>query len=120
VRPPRPGAALPGLCRAFRRSELRALEVADLTEIPDGLQILIRRSKNDQEGQGQEVAISQGYRLRPVEGGADMARRGGDQQRSGVPGSGPRRAGLSALHAAGWAGQARLAGVPIATDIPAC
>ena len=44
-----------------------ALEVADLTETPDGLRVLIRRSKGDQEGQGQEVAIPRGYRLRPVE-----------------------------------------------------
>jgi hypothetical protein len=48
-------------------SELCALEVADLTEVPDGLRILIRRSKGDQEGQGQEVAIPRGYKLRPVE-----------------------------------------------------
>ena len=34
----------------------------------DGLRILIRRSKGDQEGHGQEVAIPRGYRrLRPVE-----------------------------------------------------
>jgi integrase len=46
---------------------LCALEVADLTEVPDGLRILIRRSKGDQEGQGQEVAIPRGYKLRPVE-----------------------------------------------------
>ncbi len=52
---------------AFRRSELCALEVADLTEVPDGLRVLIRRSKGDQEGQGAEVAIPRGYRLRPVE-----------------------------------------------------
>jgi len=29
--------------------------------------VLIRHSKTDQEGQGQEVAIPRGYRLRPVE-----------------------------------------------------
>ena len=29
--------------------------------------MLIRHSKTDQEGQGQEVAIPRGYRLRPVE-----------------------------------------------------
>jgi hypothetical protein len=29
--------------------------------------VLIRRSKGDQEGQGQEVAIPRGYQLRPVE-----------------------------------------------------
>jgi integrase len=56
-----------GFAGAFRRSELCALEVADLTEVPDGLRILIRRSKGDQEGQGPEVAIPRGYRLRPVE-----------------------------------------------------
>jgi integrase len=44
-----------------------AENVADLTEVPDGLRILIRRSKGDQEGQGQEVAIPRGYKLRPVE-----------------------------------------------------
>jgi integrase len=46
-----------GFAGAFRRSELCALEVADLTETPDGLRVLIRRSEGDQEGQGQEVAI---------------------------------------------------------------
>jgi site-specific recombinase XerD len=56
-----------GFAGAFRRSELCALEVADLTEVPDGLRVLIRRSKGDQEGQGQEVAIPRGYKLRPVE-----------------------------------------------------
>ena len=56
-----------GFAGAFRRSELCALEVDDLIEVPDGLRILIRRSKSDQEGQGQEVAIPRGYRLRPVE-----------------------------------------------------
>jgi integrase len=56
-----------GFAGAFRRSELCALHVADLTETPDGLMVLVRRSKGDQEGQGQEVAIPHGYRLRPVE-----------------------------------------------------
>jgi integrase len=56
-----------GFAGAFRRSELCALEVGDLTEVPDGLRVLIRRSKGDQEGQGHEVAIPRGYRLRPVE-----------------------------------------------------
>ena len=56
-----------GFAGAFRRSELVALEVADLTETPDGLRVRIRRSKTDQEGQGAEIAIPRGYRLRPVE-----------------------------------------------------
>jgi integrase len=56
-----------GFAGAFRRSELCALQVDDLTEVPDGLRVLIRHSKTDQEGQGQEVAIPRGYKLRPVE-----------------------------------------------------
>jgi integrase len=34
---------------------------------PDGYRVTIRRSKTDQEGQGQEVAIPRGAKLRPVE-----------------------------------------------------
>jgi len=56
-----------GFAGAFRRSELVALRVEDLVETPDGLRVLIRHSKTDQEGQGQEIAIPRGYRLRPVE-----------------------------------------------------
>jgi site-specific recombinase XerD len=56
-----------GFAGAFRRSELCALQVTDLTETPDGLMIRIRHSKTDQEGQGQEIAIPRGARLRPVE-----------------------------------------------------
>jgi site-specific recombinase XerC len=56
-----------GFAGAFRRSELVALDIADLTEVPDGLRVRIRRSKTDQEGQGAEIAIPRGYRLRPVE-----------------------------------------------------
>jgi site-specific recombinase XerD len=56
-----------GFAGAFRRSELVALTIADLVEAPDGYRVLIRHSKTDQEGQGQEIAIPRGYRLRPVE-----------------------------------------------------
>jgi integrase len=56
-----------GFAGAFRRTELLALEVADLTEIPDGLRMVIRRSKTDPEAAGQEVAIPRGTQLRPVE-----------------------------------------------------
>jgi site-specific recombinase XerD len=56
-----------GLAGAFRRSELVALTVADLVEVPDGYRVLIRRSKTDQSGEGQEIAIPRGFRLRPVE-----------------------------------------------------
>jgi Site-specific recombinase XerD len=56
-----------GFAGAFRRSELVALRVEDLAETPEGLRVTIRRSKTDQEGTGQEIAIPRGARLRPVE-----------------------------------------------------
>jgi integrase len=57
-----------GFAGAFRRAELLALEVADLTAIPDGLRVMIRRSKTDPEAAGQEIAIPcGGSHLRPVE-----------------------------------------------------
>lgn len=55
-----------GFAGAFRRSELVALAVEDLTFEPDGVRVLIRRSKADQEGRGQEIAIPRGTKLRPV------------------------------------------------------
>ena len=51
---------LVGYCGGFRRSELAALEVRDLTWSDDGVTILLRRSKTDQEGQGRKVAIPRG------------------------------------------------------------
>jgi hypothetical protein len=42
---------------------LVALQANDLVEVPDGLRVMIRR----REGQGIEIAIPRGYRLRPVE-----------------------------------------------------
>jgi integrase len=56
-----------GFAAALRRSELVALQVGDLIEVPDGLRIVIRRSKTDQEAAGQEVAIPRGHHIRPVE-----------------------------------------------------
>lgn len=48
---------LVGFAGAFRRSELVALDVADLTTYPHGLEVLIRRSKTDQTGEGRTVFI---------------------------------------------------------------
>jgi integrase len=56
-----------GFASACRRSELAALLVSDLEEVADGLRVTIRRSKGDQEGLGQQIAIPRGYYLRPVE-----------------------------------------------------
>ncbi len=55
-----------GFAGAFRRSELVALDVADLREDPEGLRVLVRRSKVDQEGAGFEKAIPAGRFIRPV------------------------------------------------------
>jgi len=55
-----------GFAGAFRRSELVALEVADLAFEPEGMRVHIRHSKTDQEGRGQEIAILRGTKLRPV------------------------------------------------------
>jgi integrase len=46
-----------GFAGAFRRSELSALEVEDLRFGDDGLQVLLRRSKTDQEGRGETKGI---------------------------------------------------------------
>jgi integrase len=55
-----------GLASAMRRSELCALDVSDLTWVDDGVRVLIRRSKTDQEGAGQEIAVPRGLKLCPV------------------------------------------------------
>ena len=49
-----------GFAGAFRRSELVALQVSALAFVPEGLRIMIRHSKTDQDGQGQEIAILNG------------------------------------------------------------
>ena len=46
-----------GFAGGFRRSELAALDFADVEDSEDGLKILIRRSKADQEGEGRKLGI---------------------------------------------------------------
>jgi site-specific recombinase XerD len=46
-----------GFASAMRRSELATLAVEDVTEEGRGLRITIRRSKGDQEGEGQTIAV---------------------------------------------------------------
>lgn len=55
-----------GFAGAFRRSELVALDVEDLRDDPEGLRVLVRRGKTDQEGSGFEKAIPHGRFIRPV------------------------------------------------------
>ncbi len=55
-----------GMALAARRSELVALDVADLAWEPKGCRVTIRRSKTDQEGEGAVVAVPEGRRLTPL------------------------------------------------------
>jgi site-specific recombinase XerD len=49
-----------GFAGGFCRSELFALDFADIADVEDGLKITIRRSKSDQEGQGRTLGIPYG------------------------------------------------------------
>jgi site-specific recombinase XerD len=49
-----------GFAGALRRSELVALDVADIEQLHEGLRVNIRRSKTDQEGEGAIIAIPAG------------------------------------------------------------
>ena len=49
-----------GFAGGFRRSELVALDVADLEVDPEGLRVLVRRGKTDQEGLGHTRGIPYG------------------------------------------------------------
>jgi len=55
-----------GMALAARRSELVALDVADLAWEAKGLRVTIRRSKTDQDGEGAVVAVPEGRRLTPL------------------------------------------------------
>lgn len=49
-----------GFAGAFRRSELVGLNFEDITETKEGLEVVIRRSKTDQHGEGKKKAITYG------------------------------------------------------------
>lgn len=49
-----------GFAGAFRRSELVDLDVADIEHVRQGLVVLLRRSKTDQEGRGRKIGIPHG------------------------------------------------------------
>lgn len=51
---------LVGFAGALRRSELVALDVADVVENGDGLVVTVRRSKTDQEGAGEQLGLPYG------------------------------------------------------------
>lgn len=56
-----------GFAGAFRRSELVELTLDDLEETANGLRVTIRRSKTDQQGAGQTIAVVRGDVHCPVE-----------------------------------------------------
>jgi integrase len=49
-----------GYASAMRRSEIIGLDLLDIREEPGGILVTIRRSKTDQEGHGQTVAVARG------------------------------------------------------------
>lgn len=51
---------LVGFAGAFRRSELASLDHSDLSFTPDGLEVILRRSKTDQEAAGRKIGIPYG------------------------------------------------------------
>ena len=68
-----------GFCGAFRRSELVALDAADVAVTREGLVVTIRRSKTDQEGEGRKLGIPYASHLEtcPVRSFQDWLERSG-------------------------------------------
>lgn len=56
-----------GFDGAFRRSELVAITVEDLTFSENGVDVFLPKSKTDQEAKGQSVAVLNGKALRPAD-----------------------------------------------------
>lgn len=52
-----------GFAGALRRSEIAGLDVADLRFVPEGVEVRVRVSKTDQEGEGAVLAIPYGKHL---------------------------------------------------------
>ena len=55
-----------GLAAALRRSELVALQLADVQLVDAGVTVRVGHSKTDQEGEGATIAVPTGKTLRPV------------------------------------------------------
>jgi hypothetical protein len=62
---PRPAAHLaskaPALTEELRRSELVALDRADVEQIAEGLVVMLRRSNTDPEGAGRLLGVPRGH-----------------------------------------------------------
>jgi hypothetical protein len=93
---PRPALLTLGVAGALRRSELVTIDVGDLRPDGDhGLVVLLRTSKTDQEGRGDEIAIPAGPTPTPARyAPADVAGRRRPRRpggRAGVPVGRPAR-----------------------------
>lgn len=67
LRPLRDRAILAlGMAAALRRSELVALDLADIGFVDEGADVFIAKSKTDQLREGKVIAIPTGHRIRPV------------------------------------------------------
>lgn len=56
-----------GFAAALRRSEICGLAVADIERVrPDRIIINLRKSKTDQTGRGQSIAVPDGQNIRPI------------------------------------------------------
>ena len=53
-----------GFAGAFRRAALVSLDLADVLEVPGGLEVRLRRDKTDQTGVGRTVTIARGAEAR--------------------------------------------------------
>jgi len=53
-----------GFAGAFRRSELVGPNIEDVAEVEEGLQVCVRKSKTDQEGEGELKGIPYGGQLK--------------------------------------------------------
>jgi site-specific recombinase XerC len=51
---------LVGFAGAFRRSELVSIDFGDVRIVANGLEVVLRRSKTDQEGEGRLIGIPNG------------------------------------------------------------
>ncbi len=86
---------LVGFAGAFRRSELVAIDCADVEPVKQGVVVHVHRSKTDQEGAGRKVGIPppRAHPLVPRNRAQRLAGACGDRGRSRVPPRGQARQG---------------------------
>lgn len=92
---------LVGTAAALRRSELVALDAADITVQTEGLRLTIRRSKTDQGGEGAVLPVNRTGRVTCPAAYEAWLAAAGVREGSGVSWRGPARADRRALLGAG-------------------